>query len=308
MALSSNQKVRLAAKGYFKHYSASFDDAIVHLTVNEAAIEVEGLVHENFYLVQLVLVGDELREDERGNARLLHPGDMIICRPGARFKSASSTNFVALSFQVDQAALARAAMKSAAPDPQSDLEFNRKYVFAANDGAALARFMTLCCTEIDDGNLTPGAGDLNRTYGQALKTLILQTFDYKPSVDLRIGSSSIIPYYVHRAEEFIRSNHVEDLSIAVIAATAGVSIRTLQAGFKNARNSTPMTFLRDVRLERVRRDLLIAGNKGWSVTQIATSHGFTQLGQFSKDYRTLFGELPSQTRLRGSMVRNAIGD
>lgn len=308
MALSSNPKVHLGAKGYFKHFSASFDDAIVHLTTNEAAIEVEGLVHENFYLIQLVLVGEDLREDETGDIRLLHPGDMIICRPGSRFKSSSSTNFVALTFQVDQAALARAAIKTTAADPQTDIEFGRRHVFAANQGAALARFMTLCCTEIDDGNLTSGVGDLNRTYGQALKTLILQTFEYKPPASPRLGSNSIIPYYVHRAEEFIRANHVDDLSIATIAGAAGVSIRTLQAGFKNARDSTPMTFLRDVRLERVRRDLLIAGNKGWSVTQIATDHGFTQLGQFSKDYRSVFGELPSQTRLRGSMVRTALGD
>jgi AraC family ethanolamine operon transcriptional activator len=59
-----------------------------------------------------------------------------------------------------------------------------------------------------------------------------------------------------------------------------------------------MEFIRRMRLHAVRRDLLAAQPGGATVTQIAMTFGFYQLGRFSAEYRALFGELPSATLTR----------
>ena len=51
-------------------------------------------------------------------------------------------------------------------------------------------------------------------------------------------------------------------------------------------------------LNAVRRNLRASGPRGDTVRNVAARWGFWHMGQFARDYRNLFGELPSQT-LRG---------
>jgi AraC family ethanolamine operon transcriptional activator len=83
-------------------------------------------------------------------------------------------------------------------------------------------------------------------------------------------------------------------SIAEVCRAVGVSRRTLQYCFEETLGLTPLEFLRTVRLHGARRLLRSAP----SVTDAATQYGFWHLSYFSHDYRTLFGELPSQTHRR----------
>ncbi len=56
-----------------------------------------------------------------------------------------------------------------------------------------------------------------------------------------------------------------------------------------------MAFMKQRRLEMVRGQLLTARDEGKTVTGIAIEHNFFHLGQFSVDYRKIFGESPSET-------------
>jgi AraC-like DNA-binding protein len=82
-----------------------------------------------------------------------------------------------------------------------------------------------------------------------------------------------------------------------MAEVAGVSIRRLQEGFRDYVGATPREFLIDVRLARVREDLL-RGADGFTVTDVALRWGFTHTGRFAAAYRQKYGESPSET-LRG---------
>lgn len=83
--------------------------------------------------------------------------------------------------------------------------------------------------------------------------------------------------------------------LADLAASAGVSARTLQEAFRRELRSTPLEQLRMVRLARARRDLLAADRGGTSVSEVAARWGFFHLGRFSQVYRETYRELPSQT-------------
>jgi AraC-like DNA-binding protein len=110
---------------------------------------------------------------------------------------------------------------------------------------------------------------------------------------LQAEARKLSPYFVKRTEEYIHAHAHEPLSVEQLAGHAGVSVRTLFAGFREYRDTSPMAYLRDVRLEHVHQALRGEGQE--SVTDIAMKWGFAHLGRFSQEYRKRFGELPSQT-------------
>ena len=83
-------------------------------------------------------------------------------------------------------------------------------------------------------------------------------------------------------------------SIHEIAEKANTSPRNLQLLFRKYRNYTPMKFLKERKLHKARL-ALIRSNGESSIKQIAYDSGFSNMSSFSRDYRNLFGELPSST-------------
>lgn len=121
-------------------------------------------------------------------------------------------------------------------------------------------------------------------YGQPNNLRGLQGPDDGPRVS---------PWFVKRSEEFIRAHAHEPLSIEQLAEYAQVSVRTLFAGFREFTGTSPMAYLRDVRMERVHAELRASHEA--SVTDVAMKWGFAHLGRFSQEYRKRYGELPSAT-------------
>jgi AraC-like DNA-binding protein len=134
-----------------------------------------------------------------------------------------------------------------------------------------------------------------RSLERTLMLMFLTSFEHSETQALnrpRLGSA---PYYIRRAEEYIRANAREDLTVESIAAAARVSTRSIYYGFKRWRDTTPMAHVRKVRLDLARAALLRAGREGGTVSQAAVAVGFTNFSQFSKVYKARFGETPSAT-------------
>jgi transcriptional regulator GlxA family with amidase domain len=75
-----------------------------------------------------------------------------------------------------------------------------------------------------------------------------------------------------------------------------VSRRTVQNSFRNVAETTPLHYLRSLRLNGVRRELMSTAPAKVSIGDAAARWGFFHLSHFAADYQELFGELPSQTR------------
>jgi AraC-like DNA-binding protein len=133
---------------------------------------------------------------------------------------------------------------------------------------------------------------------QTLITSLLLAHRHTYSDALLKPQSPAAPFYVKRAEAFIEAHFSEPLSLADIAAQAGVSARSLQNGFQNFRTTTPMGFLRSLRLKHAHEMLLLSDPSTVTVTEIALRCGFGHLGEFATVYRHTFGEAPRQTLAR----------
>ncbi len=104
---------------------------------------------------------------------------------------------------------------------------------------------------------------------------------------------------VRRAIEFIETHLREPLTMAQLAEHVEMSARSIQQGFREDLDTTPMAYIRDRRLERARQDLTDAmPADGVCVTDVALRWGFTHLGNFSVLYHRRYGETPSQTLRR----------
>ena len=100
--------------------------------------------------------------------------------------------------------------------------------------------------------------------------------------------------FLKNVEMQIDSNPEKYFSIHEIAEKVNTTPRNLQLIFRKYRNYTPMQFLKERKLHKARL-ALVNSNGETSIKQIAYSSGFTNMSSFSRDYRSLFGELPSST-------------
>jgi AraC family transcriptional regulator, ethanolamine operon transcriptional activator len=61
---------------------------------------------------------------------------------------------------------------------------------------------------------------------------------------------------------------------------------------------SPKAYLKARRLNAVRRELLRDETAVGNIFDRASSWGFWHMGQFGRDYKAMFGELPSETLKR----------
>src|SRR5262249_25771243 len=94
------------------------------------------------------------------------------------------------------------------------------------------------------------------------------------------------------------TNFDHTLYVAELCAAARVPNWTLRTLCQAHLGMSPMRYLRLRRLHLARRALRLADPAIASVTEIATNHGFWELGRLSVAYRSLFGEAPSATLRR----------
>jgi AraC-like DNA-binding protein len=101
---------------------------------------------------------------------------------------------------------------------------------------------------------------------------------------------------VRRAVGFIEQHAHLDIGLVDIAAAANVSIRTVQLAFRRHHDTTPMCYLRAVRLDRVHHELHTADpSRGATVTAIAQRWGFYNHSRFATRYRRTYGVTPRDT-------------
>lgn len=101
---------------------------------------------------------------------------------------------------------------------------------------------------------------------------------------------------VRRARDVALSNLDTPLQVQDLCQALQISRRSLQNSFRAVLGINPLNYLRALRLDGARRDLL----NGHSVKEVTETWGFWHWSRFSQEYRRLFGELPSTTLRRGT--------
>lgn len=116
----------------------------------------------------------------------------------------------------------------------------------------------------------------------------------------RVAHSRVIA----RFEEFLEARRREPVYLPEICSAIGASERTLRSCCHERFGIGPIRYLWLRRMHLARSALLAADPACTTVTEVATGHGFWELGRFSTEYRRLFGEPPSLSLRRASSLEH----
>jgi AraC-like DNA-binding protein len=99
---------------------------------------------------------------------------------------------------------------------------------------------------------------------------------------------------VLQASKFLRDRATEGVRIGEVSRAVGVSERTLRNAFHQEHGLSPKQYELRERLNAARQALcdITASD---TVTDVASRHGFYELGRFASRYKHTFGESPSET-------------
>ena len=95
----------------------------------------------------------------------------------------------------------------------------------------------------------------------------------------------------------MQAHFAEPLDINALADIASMSQSSLHQHFNAVTNASPLQYIKAIRLHRAQH---LLSDSQLSVSEAAWEAGYQSLSQFSREYKRLFGDVPS--RAVGSVV------
>ncbi|GIX14490.1 MAG: hypothetical protein KatS3mg118_2449 [Paracoccaceae bacterium] len=196
--------------------------------------------------------------------------------------------------QIDRAAMQRHLAGLLGGPPDRPLTFLGPLDLESGAGAAFRRLVMWLVAEADCGACPIGPGLMGAQIEATLLAGLLEGCAHDHAGAIARVRAAPRPRHLRLAEAYVEAHLDRPLTLDEIAAAAGVSPRALQMAFRRFRGTTPLAFLRDLRLARAHAELS-AGAPGTTVTGVALKWGFGHFGRFAGQYRARYGLSPSDT-------------
>ncbi len=269
-------------------------DFAVGYFASPQAVRVGALPGGESYFVNLGLAGEISATcgDRRAvlgptRAGVVNPGDIQALypgRPGTRF----------LGLRID-AGLVRKELAALIGRPASDVRFDFPLDLSQPRGKTVQLLIGSLIEQLSSGDPLLQREELRRSHMRCIATALLLAHPHTHTNALRDAPVTPYPRALRAAVAFVEANLAEPISLGRIAEAAGCSARTISDAFRAKLGTSPMRYVRDLRLDRIRHDLLSTGDQAGDT---AYRWGITHLGRFARDYRSRFGEPPSATTAR----------
>jgi AraC-like DNA-binding protein len=223
----------------------------------------------------------------RGTAGVFMPGRPVELDCGERFAQ--------LSLMIPRDQLQLELENLLGENLARPLEFNAELDLTALGAQMMLQALRL----IDKASYQPDGPLAHPLAMQRLEQVLLHSLlfaqPHNHSAALAGASPTPGTRPVAQAVELLRGSPEHPWTLAELAAEVSLSVRSLQEGFRRSLDTTPTTYLRQLRLEKVHEELTTADPGTVSVTEVATRWGFVHLGRFAAAYRQKFAERPSET-------------
>jgi AraC-like DNA-binding protein len=223
----------------------------------------------------------------------ISPHEASVIPAGVEMIHEYEAGFEQFIFRADAAALQAKLSAIVGMPIARQIEFATRSSFANPALLRLRRMLDFMVSELDreDGKVPPAA---LVEFEQLLLVSFLSANRHNFSDLLEREQPRPAPWQVRLVEEYIVANWNRPITVEALATAAGASTRSVFKAFKDARDCSPMAFVKSVRLNHA-RSMLLQPNRTTSVVSVAFACGFLNPGHFARDYRLAFGELPSVT-------------
>ena len=266
---------------------------LVHLQ-HGADVFIDPEMLESFYLLQIPIAGvaqcivnDETVEMKRGHACLVSPSQ--------RVKMHLKQDCRYFIVKIDRGYVEAQLADELDCSPCRALEFKPDVHLHGVSITGILSLIGHLENRAFEGDPLYARLDIQANAAAMLVRSMLYSFHNNYSDWLRNSSSvAVRPRYIRKAESYINSNVATRLSPGEIAKAASVSVGALHRGFRDYFNMTPMQYVKDRKLLRIRE--LLGQDSEHSISELAFRFGFDHLGHFAASYKRRFGELPSKTQ------------
>jgi AraC family transcriptional regulator, ethanolamine operon transcriptional activator len=229
----------------------------------------------------------------RIQGRRVSPGDVVMVLGGEEldYRSVGAAKLLTVSFQ--RAALEE-HVRSVLARSLGAIRFQGRLSPLRAEAAAVRRLCRVLTPLREDGRGNVVHAVLGRRRERELVRVLLGGVGTQPRPEGCSPGRSL----ARRAELLLRQNILEPPTIHALCTALAASERTLHQAFRQHLNATPKAYVKTLRLNAARHDLMKGGDST-RVTDVALDWGFQHFGWFSQDYRRLFDESPSHTLQRG---------
>jgi AraC family ethanolamine operon transcriptional activator len=228
----------------------------------------------------------------------VRPRDLFLLKPGQEIYASypGANSFTAILIEQDELF---AFLESQQPGA-SEAAIWRQSCSVITIGAARAEAF-LALLEFIKKNGETMVADAIAYYGRKILAMvtgpILDSIDRSPRLPLPASK------LVREVDRYL-SESCERPVVSELCQRFKVPRRSLFNAFGGAMGIPPLTFQRHKRLCDV-HEVLSLGTPNLLIKDVAIEHGFLELGKFSRDFRGLFDEKPSQTLQRAQRQRQA---
>jgi AraC-like DNA-binding protein len=250
-----------------------------------------------YYLLYLPITG-RIRVESKGRLIDILPGEFFVVNPFDPYILHKMDDCVQLTLKFDRTNLEVYLNSLLGHSPMGPLSFKSDRALKFKNCENLVRLISLFDADLFDGSAMLNDEISGGIAEKLMSDMLLRQVPNNYSDNLSINQSSLAPYYVKKAEEYIRKYAHKPISMSNLAAVSDISERALYDGFRKYRDTTPMSFIKNIRLDRVRAELIgirCGATPRRKLTEIAGDWCFSHMGNFSKDYKRKFGETPTKT-------------
>ncbi|MGO2111411.1 MAG: AraC family transcriptional regulator [Pseudoclavibacter sp.] len=240
------------------------------------------------FIISLPVAG-RARFDTGRRTAILQPGTMSIVSPYQGFRLDIGRDFDQVLFRLDRRRVERvAAMLVGAVEP-TPVHFE---LFSARYESGLVGLLNSVVQLAIDTNLSRFSR-LDLQLEMLIIDALLLGYPSNLSAQLTLPVGSASAERVSRAMDYMTARLAEPFPLSEAARHCGVSLRSLQQGFRREVGASPGEWLRDRRLDHAYAQLSIADAGETTVSAVVFGSGFQHLGDFAARFKKRFGVSPS---------------
>ncbi|WP_424891246.1 AraC family transcriptional regulator [Streptomyces sp. XH2] len=298
---SAYSPYQLSVLGDPKEFSAWYaEGGFPGITVSGLQYGAETLVAPqplDSYLLVCQLVRGRVRVMSPGREeRVVGPGQTYVLDPYRSFQVHWSPGARMTTLRLDRETVERAAADALGVEGPLRARFSLNGTVSAAAARSWAGISAAVHREVLGEGVARSSPLVAGHLTQSTAAILMQSHELiTQGVDAQRPGEVAHPA-VRRAMALAEERADQPLTLADLAAAARVSPRALQEAFRRHVDTTPLGYLREVRLGRAHQELAAArGDGDVTVAEVAYRWGFNNLGRFSGYYQRRFGRPPSRT-------------
>jgi AraC-like DNA-binding protein len=242
-----------------------------------------------------MLTSGRLHARHAGYEVVATPSTGVVFRPGSPVYTRHDANTAELAVKIERRALEEELAGLLGHPIEGPIDLPPAIDLSAGPGHSWNRLVRLLRDEL----AYPQSLIYQPLIAEQLRSTVLGglllSMPHRYHDELTSPATAGPPRAIRRVVEAVNEEPERPLTVADLARIAGMSVRSLQEGFRRHLGAAPMAYLQQVRLERAHEDLRKADPARVTVAAVAHRWGFAHLGRFASAYRARFGAAPSET-------------